>query len=347
MKQFPITFSAIIVLLFSATPPACCFTPEEIADINRCIELTINHNYPMAIAVFNDRLEDKQQDLTAAEAALAHFHLATVYASWMQDCEDFAQLESYEFHLEKCEQLTDSLLNEVEDPDLRFMRAGCSLYHSYLAKRQGQWWRMYQKGSDGVDRLEELAEDYPDYREVDLGLGNYHYWKSSLLQHFDWFPFVRDHRERGIAQLEQAARESRFGRWLAVSNLTWILMDYGQKEKALQLARQGRERFPESRHFLFPLAQAQLDCGQLTAADSLYTLLLQLVEKDQQPSRYNEFFCLEKLVNISLERGLREQAFVYCDSALSLPLSPPVQKRVDEKIERLQLLSTQRENRLP
>ena len=348
MKHFRITFLlAIVPLLLSVTPPACCFTPAELNDISRCVELTINHNYPLAIAVFSDKLEDKQHSLTTADAALAHFQIATVIASRMQDREDFEQLDSCEFHIERCERLTDSLLIEMEDPDLRFIRAGCSLYRSYLAKRQSQWWRMYLQGIDGVNRLEELAEDYPDYREVDLGLGNYHYWKSSLLQHFAWFPFVRDNRAQGIAQLERAAAESRFGRWLAVSNLTWILMDYGQTEKALQLALKGRERFPDSRHFLFPLAQAQLNCGRLTEADSLYTLLLQLIEDDQQPSRYNEFFCLEKLVSINLERGLREQALVYCNSALSLPLAQPVRKRVEEKLKRLQLLSEKRESRLP
>jgi hypothetical protein len=337
----------ILLLLFPVTPPACCFTPAEIADINRSVELTINHEYLQAITVFSNRLEDSGQNMTAADEAVAHFHIATVYASWMQDREDFAKLESYQFHLERCEQLTDSLLLEVENPDLRFIRAGCSLYHSYLAKRQGQWWRMYRQGMDGVNRLEKLAEDYPDYREVDLGLGNYYYWKSSLLQHFAWVPFVRDHRSRGIAQLERAAAEGRFGSWLAVSNLTWILMDYGQTEQALQLALKGRERFPDSRHFLFPLAKAELQSGQLTIADSLYTLLLQQVTKDQQPSRYNEFYCLEKLVNIKLERGMREQALFCCDRALALPLSPSVQKRVEENLEELLLLSAQRERERP
>ncbi|MBC8477998.1 MAG: hypothetical protein ISR91_01145 [Candidatus Delongbacteria bacterium] len=337
----------LLLLLLKLTPAAHCFSPAEAADINQCVELAINHHYLEAIALFSGRLEDSLAYENASSAALAHFHIATVYAAWMQDREDYARSDSYEYHLARTEQITDSLLLVEEDADLLFLRAGCSLYRSYLAKRRGQWWRMYLQGIDGVNRLENLAAGYPDYREVDLGLGNYLYWKSSLLQNLTWVPFIDDQRAEGIARLERAATTGQFGRWLAVSNLTWIMMDYGQPEAALAWALRGREQFPDSRHFLFPLAQAQRQRGELAAADSLYSLLLEQLQADQQPSHYNEFYCLNKMVWINRELEHWPRALALRDSALALPLTTAARERLRKKISQLELLPPSRRTEQP
>ncbi len=330
------TLAAVILLMLTVPLGAGGFTPAETALINQSIELTINHDYQRAINLFRHAMY--APDSPPARRAAAHFHTATIYAAWMQDREDFAYLSEYAAHLARTELLTDSLLTVDNDSDLLFIRAGCHLYHSYLAKRRGNWWRMYRQGIAGIELLEQLAEQDPGYREVDLGLGNYHYWRSSLLRYFAWLPGISDRRAEGIAQLERVADSCRFGRWLAVSNLTWILMDYGRPEQARELALEGRAAFPASRHFLFPLADANWQCGDIARADSLYTLLLQLVREDDQPSRYNEFRCLEKLTWLKLDQGDGAVAARLREEALALPLPPSARRALREDIRQLRKL---------
>lgn len=341
-SKYPVrSYCWFIVLLFllGSNPVDAESLPDSIRQrINLGIELTINQQYDRAEEVMNG-LEHY-----APCPALRDLYLAAVVDMKMVDRADFDSERRLLELLDHAREQSDTRYAATRGNSALFIRSSAELYLAHHYQRRGEWLAMYRNGVRGVEGLEQLLTQDSTWQVAKLGLGNYLYWKSRYLQKLTWLPFVTDDRRQGIDMLLDIYQNGDLGRWVAASNLTWILLDYGRPEQALEIAQAGLERFPNSTHFRFPEAQIYWKTEKYDLAKTHYEELLTRVEALNQPSRYNEIFCLEKLTRICIALDDPVRATQYCARGLAVDVPAEWADISQKKRQSLQKLKNQLEN---
>jgi len=317
----------------AAAPAPCRPDTSFVPAINQAVEACIRQDWNGALRRMNE--------LVVREGwhPAPWFYRATVFSYRMTDEESFrwegaflADLDSAGVRIQR---LRAAKSRRVPDCTLRFLEGSIQAWRAYHAGRRESWPPALQAGLSASRTWEALLKDCPGWADLELGIGNLRFWTSVKLRRLNWLPFIEDRRGEGLAMVERARRLGRFSPWLPAANLCWIYLELGRPDSTLSICRQALERFPGSRLFLFPQAEALEAQGRLREADAVYAALLASLAQDSWPQRVNRLICLEKRSALAERQGDRPAARRLAREALVLPLEAPERQRLTDKLERL------------
>lgn len=301
--------------------------------INRAVEACIRQDWNRALRGMNE--------LVAREGwhPAPWFFRATVHSYRMTDEESFrweraflADLDSAQLRIQR---LRDTHSRRVPECSLRFLEGSIQAWRAYHAGRREAWPGALKAGLSASRTWEALREDCPGWADLELGIGNLRFWTSVKLRRLDWLPFIEDRRAEGLAMVERARRQGRYSPWLPAANLCWIYLELQRPDSTLSICRQALARFPGSRLFLFPKAEALEAQGRWREADAVYGEILAGLAADPWPQRVNRVLCLEKRSALLDKLGDRGAARRLARETLGLPLESAERERLEEKLDLL------------
>ncbi len=291
------------------------------------VEATVEHRYQRAEELFR-RVGEMWPD----DPLPILLQAAGLYAQ-MQDLENYARSDEFLALLDSTRNLARRRLERGPTADDYFSLATAEGYLAYLALREHRYLSAYRHGIAARSGYRKALELDSTYCDAAVGIGSFLYWRGKALRFLSWLPFVSDRRQEGIDRIVRAIPCTRFGRWTALSNLCWVLLDAGKPEEALRWAEEGLQRFPSSRFFLWPAAEACFRLGRWKEAELLFSQILQGLKGEPKSSGYNELICLLKVAQCRQERGDLEGALAAVSAALSTRVGDGVKSRAEHLFE--------------
>ncbi|MBI3291572.1 MAG: tetratricopeptide repeat protein [Elusimicrobia bacterium] len=247
-------------LLWGSVPISAAFPPSYDQEIRQGLYWIYHSQYDQARAVFS-RISEQYPEDPAGD-----FFLSA--ADWWQLAEDLdrpsQQIEELlEEHcsrtIQKAQAAVEAATQAKTLAQAYFYLGGAYGLKGRWAVTQSQWFRAYRFGKRGVHFL-RLALDYdPELSDAYLGLGIYDYYTDTLprFQRVLARLFIRGDRQRGLEELHLVKER---GRYATVEATLFLIEIYTEREhtpdRALPLAQQLRQEFPESPAMHFALMMA-------------------------------------------------------------------------------------------
>ncbi len=117
-----------------------------------------------------------------------------------------------------------------------------------------------------------------------FGLGNYHYWKSVKAGMLTSVGIVSDEREKGIAELYQAAATSVVSREAAFNAFIWIWLSQKKYDDVIARCEDRIAVYPQGRQFYWPLAEAYYESNRFMKSAVTYEKIRE--QNIQKPGNY-------------------------------------------------------------
>jgi tetratricopeptide (TPR) repeat protein len=331
--KLPVKYQLItVLLLFIGTLPILALNPAQKplkSRIEKGIELTLTNNFPEAIMLYQELIDQYPYE------AMGYFYKGAALQAQMLDAEDYGQKEEFYQLMRKATRLSDSLLQKRPDDGwLYFYKGSAYLYQSFLKMKEDRWYSAYRDATRGVKNLQKTIEVDSLLYDAYMGIGGYKYWKSARANFLLWLPFISDERKEGIRMISLAIEKGTFVGYVGKDQLVYILIDYGDSESALKIARENHEQHPDSRFLQWSYASAALHEEEWEVSKQLYEDLLHQIRRLAVHNHFNEVDCLVRLAEIASSTGEWEDAFRLSDEALRLPMDPDVRERAKNKLKK-------------
>lgn len=221
-----------------------------------------------------------------------YISLAASQLARMIDAEDNLYGGQYTTLLDSVTKLCESPLSTAA-PDrkawLYLFLGHAQAYRALYESKFGSAYRAVRMGLRTRESYEAGLTADSTLNDLYFGLGSYHYWKSVKAGLFRWVGLFHNDIERGIEELHFAADSSIFSRPVSLAALAWVWLDREQYDSVAVVTRPLRLQFPRGKSFLWPLAKAQYDSKDFTAAVATYIQIRQLLE----PNPGNHFNMVE------------------------------------------------------
>ncbi len=271
---------------------------------------------------------------------------AGVYYCRTLDHEDDLDMPDFQREYDKAWNSAEELeaSGEIAEADLYL---GILLgFKALLYQRQDRWWPAVRAGLKSVKHLKACLAADSTYTDALLGVGTYKYWSSRATDFINWLPLIPDQKEQGIAIMHRAMNEGFFGVEISRSTLAWTLIDAGRYNEAIELSLEGLMNCPGSRFYLWTLAAGYYKMGKYRKASEVYRQLYDSIHSLERNNYYNEVSICKRLGQIYLGLNKPEEALVWIERGLSLPLDDEVRKRKKKTLEALESLQDKAEKRL-
>jgi hypothetical protein len=301
------------------------------------IDASFRENYPLAESIFNIVVQLAPQD------PAGYFFKAASYQAQMVDYEsDFKEKEFYE-NVSMAKKLASERIKNNKKDAWAYLLWG----NAYGAKglydaRKGNWWSGLNNGLSAKSALKEAIKHNPELYDAYVGLGSFHYWASVVTKAFWWLPFIGDHREEGIKEMQLAYEKSIFSSDAAANGLVWMYIQEKKFNPAIELATEMQYKYPEGKSFLWALAQAYYEKRDWNNARLRYQELLEKIESSHSSNNldqsYNLIECKFYIANCLFSLGKYKECATTCEEVFNLPLDENMKKRQKSKLKGIQKL---------
>ena len=266
--------------------------------IGRCIDLAINSRFNQAESLLTTRLDDGDSSLDV------YFYYASVLNSRMTHFEnnDY-QKEFYKALdrvIEKGERLLNDDTNDFSRAQILFYMGSAYGYLGFYQGQIGEWFSAVRNGSKAHKFLLQAVQTDSTIWDAYLGLGAYKYWLSTKV---NWIPFIPDEREEGIALVKKAIQHHPHSRFMAMHQLVYILLDYGDFDQAEMVASTLVKNYPESQFMYWAYSHVYMKKRDYNQAIAAYKKLLQLIEADDSANPNHRITCLARLADMYARSG--------------------------------------------
>ena len=207
---------------------------------------------------------------------------------------------------------------------------------SYARVYRGDWFGGTRKGFASVSSFKESLKLDSTLHDAEAGIGAFYYWRSRKTEYFNWIPFVGDDRPESLLLLKRSIEKGVYNKYTALSMLVAIYIDAGTYEEAIGCSREGLNRYPNNRTFLWGLATACQKSELWPQASAAYKQLLERIILAGENNHYNELVCRLNLARVSDALGDSGGALRQLDDLLKLRESDfpkYLQDRAKEKLE--------------
>ncbi|HOY44420.1 MAG TPA: hypothetical protein PKY55_06670 [bacterium] len=315
----------LALLLLAAHAPLSGQPPAAL--LRQGVELGVIHDYEPALDLFG-RLSTVYPGRPEGP-----FYRAAIHQSMMLDFESDEWQELFYADLEEAiHRALQQLRLQPEDAEARFYAGAAYAYKSAQLSRDGKYWPAYRAIQSSLDYLEPLLKEDSTWCDALLGVGTYQYWRSRITIKLSWLPFFPDRRREGIAMITRAAACAQLSPASAWSNLAWISIREKEYDRAIVWSRTGLERYPGSRFFLWPIAEAQFLKGDYSAAIGSYSNLLLSTREAPYNNGYNELVILWKMAQCHERIGENDLARSYYQEMVDCRVAEEVRGRAESKI---------------
>jgi tetratricopeptide (TPR) repeat protein len=274
------------------------------------MELLFRDNFSKAIRLFSE-VRDKYPKhpvgyfllAAALDAKMVFYYSNVLEGEFMKNCEKAIEIGE------------ERLQKEPNDKWLLFFVGGAYGYMGTFQARYKNYISAFRNGWTGVSLLKQVHAMDPGFVDVLLGLGTYYYWSSRLSKALWWMPGLGDERETGIRQLQKCIEGGRYTSMPAAGNLLLILLEEKRYEEAIRICEKTLSRYPGNRYFLLGMAEAQYRLGDLTEAERLFRLILDLCDSEEFNKNVNSLRCRSALAGIYEKRQMWIKAAAECRRA--------------------------------
>lgn len=212
--------------------------------------------------------------------------LRTVYL--FHFIQDYSTLDSEKVFLEAIEKTIKIAEKHKEDKLWgKFCKAGAIAYKAMWLGDKESYFSAVKEGLGAVNLFTECIKKNFFLKDSYLALGIYNYGTSIIQKYTGKIIFIGERKEKGMKQIEIAYKEGKFIWPLAVDALIYIYSREKRRKEAVELAEELYEKFPDSRSFLWTIAQAYASRGYWEKAEWAFKELYYNIEKNQKDSPYS------------------------------------------------------------
>lgn len=127
-----------------------------------------------------------------------------------------------------------------------FMRAALLGIDAMHETRRSEYLSAFNKAWDALESMKRVERLAPQWKDVQLALGLYNYWRTVITEEVDYLPSFGDKRKEGIAQMLLAKEQGLLARAPASLALTWTYLEQDDQDKALAEGLWARSMYPNS-----------------------------------------------------------------------------------------------------
>lgn len=236
--------------------------------------------------------------------------LRTVYL--FHFIQDYSSLDSEEVFLESIEK-TIELAERYKGDELwgKFCKGGAIAYRAMWFGDKEDYLSAIKEGIKSVNLFTECIKKNFFLKDSYLALGIYNYGTSIIQKYTGKVIFKGERKEKGIKEIEIAYRKGKFIWPLAADALIYIYSREKRRKEAVELAEELYKKFPESRSFLWTIAQAYASRGYWEKAKWAFEKLYENIEKNQKDSPYSRAAVRYWLAKVNYVLNNKEKAKKY------------------------------------
>jgi tetratricopeptide (TPR) repeat protein len=250
--------------------------PRE--QLRPCIELIINGEYKKA--------EEYIEASFSPTSLRSGFLISSLLYARMGELETTEEQEKF-FQIadQLCRNAEMRLKNEPEDIEAKFYLGTVAQYKSVIYAKNGSYLKAIRTSGTGIKHLRQCIEKNPDFPEVQITIGAYHYW-SSAKNFLRFLPGISDKRRSGIQQIRNNLKPESISYALGLNQFIWILLHNKELKSAESAVKVGLKKYPGSRFFLYPAAETAKRMGKWKEAANYYNLVAKSLERYNLKNRY-------------------------------------------------------------
>lgn len=241
-----------------------------------------------------------------------------------------------EYHLGKALEMSRSLY-ETNQQNIwhNYFMALSEGYSAYYKGLKGNYISAFTQGYDALDYFNECLAIDSTFYESYIALGTYKYWISAKTEILNWLPFFPDDKESGIKILEKAVKHNSYNYHLAVNSITWIYIEEGKYQRAVEISKPVFEKYPGNKFIGLALAAAYRNINPGKAVE-VYKQILISLKQTGDPYKFNEVLFKYKIVKMYLRMNKNAQALKVCNEILDINNIPEITKeKLDGKLTEL------------
>lgn len=300
------------------------FSSQVDSLILRSIDYTFMSQFDSAMAVLKPVVDQYPDHI------VGYFYEAATLQSKMMDYETDLWEDDFYQKIELAISIGKKQIEEGEhDPWTYFYLGNAYSYKGLYQAKNGGLISGFINARKGLHYLNKAVELDSSLYDAYLSIGNFKYWEGRFYRYLKWLPWVKDERRTGVRMVRQSIREGAFSYWVGMNSLAWIEFDRKRFQVALYLFRQGLERYPGSRFFLWGIAHTYFRLEKYKDAILYYRQLLDLVVSGDPNNGYNEAECHLKLGLCCFELGDYQEAIQHFDAVLNRKVDPKIAARLD------------------
>lgn len=304
--------------------------------IQKSVRLTIEQKYDSALVVGEEIITHYPTH------PAGYLFLAATLQTQMMDFETDTREKEFYAYLDTALVLAKKRVeNYPEDAHAHFFLGSVYCYESFYKAKQSQYWDAFRDVKKGMPPLNRAVELDSSFADAYLGLGSYLFWRSQKTRSLNWLPFLSDERGKGISMIWRSILEGKYSRLAAINGLAWIYIDLKDYDKAIEVALMGHRDFPQSRYFLWCLAEANFRKGACKESRTYFQDILLSITSDIPVSlnnHYNEVICHQKLAQCAFELKQYGIALNHCNVVENFVLDPNIENRLEKRLKSLKKL---------
>ena len=230
---------------------------------------------------------------------------------------------------------------EPRNGEPEFVLGAALGYRAVCESRWGGWFAALKQGLRSKNRFVAALKKDSALTDALLGIGNFNYWKSAKTDFINWTGIVADDRDKGLAQLREAAAGGTFTRAPARVSLAWALINERRYEEALAQGDTLTAEFPKGKGPLWITALANLGLYRWEQSRSLYAELERRLLTEGPGNYYNLIDCACFLALCDHGMGRWRETLDDCHRGLAYPAPPDIVERQESKLKKLRDLQRQ------
>lgn len=339
MRYLTILFGLVSLTVAARARTAVFSDSAAQAIVRRVVGETFMMQYMQALST-----SDSLEMMLPGHPAAPLLRAGVLYCR-MLDFEDRADMDEFDRYYDLAWNRAQKL-DKINAPEKNLYLGVLLGFKSLLSQRRGQWWQAVRLGMKSVGYLNDCLKEDPSFADAYLGVGTYKYWRSRATDFINWLPLIPDEKKEGVANVRRAMNEGLFGREISRSTLAWILIDNGRPSEAVSLSLEGLKTYPDSRFYLWTLADGYLHSGQWKKAINTYKKLYDSLHPVPRNNGYNEVGICKQITRCYQSLDDPASALEWVDRGLAVPLDKDARERRQKDLDKFKSLKKELQAKL-
>jgi tetratricopeptide (TPR) repeat protein len=249
----------------------------EFAATQEGLDLIYQRRYPEALQHFEG------VGIDFPDSPVGPIGRALVHQSAMFENYDFSRERAYQTEISEFKARLVPAQRSSRTPEwISFLNAVYLGVDAMYDVRKKHYVRAFDKAWDALEEVKRVRRGAPEFKDVELALGLYNYWRTVITEAVKVLPTFADRREEGLAQIRSAREHGLLAAIPASFALTFSLIEKGELKAAIAEGKRAEAEYPDSLLNQLILAQAYRRADDF---DQSLALLKQLFAKHSDVPR--------------------------------------------------------------
>jgi len=293
--------------------------------IEKGLDYTISCRFQSALHTFQQVIENDRNH------PAGYCFKAVTYGAMMMDFETFGFRRRLFSYIDTTMTLCERMIEYQEDPGRTYFYLGCaSILRALGNSKSRDLLPAVYNARKGLVYFNQAIETDSTLFDAYLVLGVFDYLLGTYFTYIDWLPGIEDDRERGRHRLTLAAEKGKYMEWAAVLGLGWIAYDRENFHEARRFFEKGANRYPESRFFLWALADTYYRLEDHEMAIAVYQKIYTAIQDIPVKNEYNRFMIHFRIARSEMALEHYSEALTHCDAVFSMRISTDTRDKIHD-----------------